>query len=137
MTCSRRSTRSFAEAAVAGLLMLVGGVSALAADQDGQAALAAVEASVRTRLGGAVAERVKLNVIMAKRAVVTGSALRTRSAEEKAAIARSLRERVWPVLEQGRCLPIIHATYPLARAADAHRILESGQHIGKIVLEMA
>lgn len=88
-------------------------------------------------LGGAVAERVKLNVIMAKRAVVTGSALRTRSAEEKAAIARSLRERVWPVLEQGRCLPIIHATYPLARAADAHRILESGQHIGKIVLEMA
>lgn len=88
-------------------------------------------------LGGAVAERVKLNVIMAKRATVTGSALRTRSADEKAAIARSLRDRVWPVLEQGRCLPLIHATYPLARAADAHRILESGQHIGKIVLEVA
>jgi len=87
-------------------------------------------------LGGAVAERVNLQTIMAKRAIVTGSAMRPRSTQEKAAIAASLREHVWPVLAQGRCLPMIHATYPLARAADAHREMESSQHIGKIVLEV-
>lgn len=87
-------------------------------------------------LGGAVAERVNLQTIMAKRAIVTGSAMRPRSTQEKAAIAASLREHVWPVLAQGRCLPMIHATYPLARAADAHREMESRQHIGKIVLEV-
>ncbi|GAB2793611.1 NAD(P)H-quinone oxidoreductase [Dyella kyungheensis] len=87
-------------------------------------------------LGGAVAERVNLQTIMAKRATVTGSAMRPRSTQEKAAIAASLREHVWPVLAQGRCLPMIHATYPLARAADAHREMESSQHIGKIVLEV-
>jgi putative PIG3 family NAD(P)H quinone oxidoreductase len=87
-------------------------------------------------LGGAVAERVNLQTIMAKRATVTGSAMRPRTTQEKAAIAASLREHVWPVLAQGRCLPMIHATYPLARAADAHREMESSQHIGKIVLEV-
>lgn len=87
-------------------------------------------------LGGGVAERVNLQTIMAKRAIVTGSAMRPRSTQEKAAIAASLREHVWPVLAQGRCLPMIHATYPLARAADAHREMESSQHIGKIVLEV-
>lgn len=87
-------------------------------------------------LGGGVADHVDLRTIMAKRAVVTGSAMRPRSAQEKAAIAAALREHVWPVLAQGRCLPIIHATYPLARAADAQREMESSQHIGKIVLEV-
>ena len=87
-------------------------------------------------LGGGVAERVNLQTIMAKRAIVTGSAMRPRSAKEKAAIAASLREQVWPVLAQGRCLPMIHASYPLVRAADAHREMESSQHIGKIVLEV-
>jgi putative PIG3 family NAD(P)H quinone oxidoreductase len=85
-------------------------------------------------LGGSMAEHVNLHTIMAKRAVVTGSAMRPRSSQEKAAIAASLRDHVWPVLAQGRCLPLIHATYPLQRAADAHRDMESGQHIGKIVL---
>jgi len=87
-------------------------------------------------LGGGVAERVNLQTIMAKRAIVTGSAMRPRSAKEKAAIAASLREQVWPVLAQGRCLPMIHASYPLVRAADAHREMESSQQIGKIVLEV-
>ncbi|QNK01488.1 NAD(P)H-quinone oxidoreductase [Dyella telluris] len=85
-------------------------------------------------LGGGTAEHVNLHAIMAKRAVITGSAMRPRSSQEKAAIAASLREQVWPALAQGRCLPMIHATYPLTRAADAHREMESSQHIGKIVL---
>lgn len=85
-------------------------------------------------LGGGTAEHVNLHTIMTKRAVVTGSAMRPRSPQEKAAIAASLKEHVWPVLAQGRCLPMIHASYPLARAADAHREMESSQHIGKIVL---
>ncbi|WP_109126575.1 NAD(P)H-quinone oxidoreductase [Dyella sp. C11] len=87
-------------------------------------------------LGGGVADHVNLHAIMAKRAVVTGSAMRPRTAQEKAAIAASLREHVWPVLAEGRCLPLVHATYPLARAADAHRAMEGSQHIGKIVLDV-
>ncbi len=85
-------------------------------------------------LGGGTAEHVNLQAIMAKRAIVTGSAMRPRSTQEKSAIAASLREHVWPVLAQGRCLPMVSATYPLLRAADAHRHMESGHHIGKIVL---
>jgi NADPH:quinone reductase-like Zn-dependent oxidoreductase len=87
-------------------------------------------------LGGAVAQQVNLQAIAIKRAVITGSTLRSRSSREKAAIAESLRNHVWPALTEGRCVPIIHAVYPLERAADAHREMESGQHIGKIVLEV-
>lgn len=87
-------------------------------------------------LGGGIVERVDLPAIMAKRAVVTGSAMRPRSAREKAAIADSLRETVWPILAQGRCLPMVHARFPLERAADAHRAMESSGHIGKIVLDV-
>lgn len=87
-------------------------------------------------LGGPVAERANLQAIVSKRALVTGSTMRARSAKEKAAIAASLRANVWPVLAEGRCLPVIHAVYPLERAADAHRLMESGEHIGKIVLEV-
>lgn len=88
-------------------------------------------------LGGAVAERVDLRTIMAKRLIITGSAMRPRSLEEKAAIAADLRAQVWPKLGPNAIAPIIHATFPLARAADAHRLMESGQHIGKIVLVVA
>lgn len=88
-------------------------------------------------LGGDIVDRVDLRTIMAKRAIVTGSAMRPRSAHEKAAIAASLHTHVWPLLEQGRCLPIVHAVYPLERAADAHRAMEDSQHIGKIVLEVS
>jgi NADPH2:quinone reductase len=87
-------------------------------------------------LGGPIAERVDLQKIAVKRAIVTGSTMRTRTWQEKAAIAEALRQHVWPVLAEGRCVPIIHASYPLERAADAHRDLESRQHIGKIVLEV-
>ena len=72
-----------------------------------------------------------------KRAVITGSTTRARTGAEKAAIAADLLEHVWPALEAGRCLPRVHQVFPLERAADAHRLMESGRHIGKIVLEVA
>ncbi|MFS2202652.1 NAD(P)H-quinone oxidoreductase [Pseudomonas sp. Pseusp3] len=87
-------------------------------------------------LGGAYARDVDLLAIMAKRAVVTGSLLRSRTGEEKAAIARQLHEHVWPVLTAGRCLPMIDQVYPLAEAAQAHARMEAGEHIGKIVLRV-
>ncbi|QEL25623.1 NAD(P)H-quinone oxidoreductase [Bosea sp. F3-2] len=72
--------------------------------------------------------------LMLKRLTHTGSTLRPRTVAEKAAIAAELHEKVWPLLEAGRCRPQIHATFPLAQAADAHRLMESSVHIGKIVL---
>ena len=78
-----------------------------------------------------------LNVlpIMLKRLTVTGSTLRPRSVEEKADIARALRERVWPLIESDRVKPVVYTDLPLADAASAHRLMESGEHIGKIVLK--
>ncbi len=87
-------------------------------------------------LGGARANDIDLLAILGKRAVVTGSLLRARTAAEKAAIADQLREHVWPVLAAGRCLPIIEKVYPLADAAKAHAHMEAGDHIGKIVLKI-
>jgi NADPH2:quinone reductase len=75
--------------------------------------------------------------VMRKRLVITGSTMRPRSTAEKGAIAATLRDKVWPVLDQGRCAPVIHATFPLAEAADAHRLMESSTHIGKIVLRVS
>jgi NADPH:quinone reductase-like Zn-dependent oxidoreductase len=71
---------------------------------------------------------------MQRRLTITGSTLRPRSVAEKAAIARSLRERIWPEIESGRIRPVVRATFPLSEAAAAHRLLESGEHVGKIVL---
>jgi NADPH:quinone reductase-like Zn-dependent oxidoreductase len=88
-------------------------------------------------LGGARANDVDLLTILGKRAVVTGSLLRARTSAEKAAIADQLREHVWPVLAAGRCLPIIDKIYPLTDAARAHAHMEAGDHIGKIVLNVA
>lgn len=85
-------------------------------------------------LGGEIAEKVNLLSIALKRAKVTGSTMRARTAQEKAAIAHDLRAKVWPALAAGRCLPKIHEVFPLERAADAHRLMESGSHVGKIVL---
>lgn len=87
-------------------------------------------------LGGAKVKEVGLHSIVAKRAVVTGSLLRPRTGDEKAAIAGALHANVWPILAAGRCWPVIDSVFPLARAADAHRRMESGDHIGKIVLEV-
>jgi NADPH2:quinone reductase len=75
-----------------------------------------------------------LRRLMMKRLTHTGSTLRPRSAEQKARIARALEEKVWPLLEQGRCKPVIHATFKLVDAPKAHALMESGTHIGKIVL---
>jgi NADPH2:quinone reductase len=75
-----------------------------------------------------------LRPLMVKRLVHTGSTLRPRSTAEKAVIAEALRTRVWPLLAEGRCKPVIDSTYPLAEAAKAHARMESSAHIGKIVL---
>ncbi|WP_444814883.1 NAD(P)H-quinone oxidoreductase [Variovorax davisae] len=72
--------------------------------------------------------------VMLRRLTLTGSTLRARTAEQKAAIVERLRAQVWPVLAQGRCLPVIHAVFPLARATEAHLLMESSKHIGKIML---
>ena len=79
----------------------------------------------------------ELNVlpIMLKRLTVTGSTLRPRTVEQKAAIARTLEAKVWPLLEAGTVKPIVHSRFPLSGAAGAHRLMESGEHVGKIVLE--
>lgn len=87
-------------------------------------------------LGGAKANDVDLLSILGKRAVITGSLLRARSKAEKAAIAEQLREYIWPVLEAGRCLPIIDKVYAYTDAAQAHARMEGGDHIGKIVLRV-
>ncbi|MFY0751496.1 NAD(P)H-quinone oxidoreductase [Pseudomonas sp. NFX5] len=87
-------------------------------------------------LGGAKANDVDLLSILGKRAVITGSLLRARSKAEKAAIAEQLREYIWPVLEAGRCLPIIDKVYEYTDAAQAHARMEGGDHIGKIVLRV-
>ena len=82
---------------------------------------------------GARAE-VDLSAVMQRRLTITGSTLRPRSVAEKGAIARALRAQVWPLLEAGRIRPVIHKTFPLVQAAYAHREMELGGHIGKLVL---
>jgi putative PIG3 family NAD(P)H quinone oxidoreductase len=72
--------------------------------------------------------------IMLKRLTFTGSTLRARSSQQKAAIAAQLKTTVWPLLEQEKCLPVIYKIYPLAAASEAHGLMESSVHIGKIVL---
>lgn len=87
-------------------------------------------------LGGEMAANLDLRPIMLKRLTVTGSTMRPRTTAQKAEIADALRARVWPLLEAGQCAPHIHATFPLAEAAAAHRLMESSQHIGKIMLTL-
>jgi NADPH:quinone reductase-like Zn-dependent oxidoreductase len=79
---------------------------------------------------------IDLRPVMMKRLVLTGSTLRPRPAAEKAVIARALQTRVWPVIESGRCKPVIDSVFPLADAAKAHQRIDSSDHIGKIVLTM-
>jgi NADPH:quinone reductase-like Zn-dependent oxidoreductase len=84
-------------------------------------------------LQGGKAE-IDLGQIMMRRQTLTGSTLRPRSVAEKGAIAKSLQEKVWPLIEAGKVAPVIFKTFPLAEAAEAHRLMESSSHIGKIVL---
>jgi putative PIG3 family NAD(P)H quinone oxidoreductase len=83
--------------------------------------------------GGRRAE-LDLGVLMAKRAAVISTSLRARPRDEKATIVAAVREHVWPLLDAGRVHPVVHARLPLARAAEAHRLLEDSSHIGKVVL---
>jgi putative PIG3 family NAD(P)H quinone oxidoreductase len=88
-------------------------------------------------LGGNKADGVNLGQIQQRRLKITGSTLRARNAEAKAAIAASVRRVFWPLLDAGLARPVIHATFPLAEAAAAHRMVEQGDHIGKVVLTVA
>jgi len=78
--------------------------------------------------------QIDLNPLMRKRLTLTGSTLRPRSVAEKGEIAQALRARVWPLFESGKLKPVIHATFPLAKASDAHAMMDADQHTGKIVL---
>ncbi len=94
---------------------------------DGREVIVAVQ-------GGTRDPDFDMRLVMMKRLTVTGSTMRPRSTAEKGAIAEALRARVWPVLDAGRCAPVIHGLFPLSQVADAHRLMESSVHIGKIVL---
>jgi putative PIG3 family NAD(P)H quinone oxidoreductase len=85
-------------------------------------------------LEGKPSATVDLRKILGRRLTITGSALRPRSVQEKGAIADALRREVWPLLEQGIVKPVVYRTFPLAEAAAAHRLMESSEHVGKIVL---
>jgi NADPH2:quinone reductase len=88
-------------------------------------------------LQGAVVEKFDFTQVMLRRLTITGSTMRPRTAAQKAAIAAELRARIWPVLDAGRCAPVVHEVFPLARVAEAHRLMESSAHIGKIMLRVA
>ena len=74
--------------------------------------------------------------IMLKRLTVTGSTMRASPVERKVAIAQALREKIWPLYASGRVMPVIHRVFPLADAAAAHALMESSQHVGKIMLDV-
>lgn len=86
-------------------------------------------------LGGAKAE-INMGHLMQKRLTLTGSTLRARTVAQKAIVAEAVRKNVWPLLAAGRVKPVVHASFPLAQASAAHTLMESSQHIGKIVLTM-
>lgn len=85
-------------------------------------------------MGGGASAPLDLGQVLRRRLTITGSTLRPRTVEEKGEIAAALRADVWPLLEQGRVKPIVYRTFPLTEAAAAHRLMESSEHIGKIVL---
>ena len=92
--------------------------------------------SIIAFLGGSTVEKANLAPIMVKRLTVTGSTMRPRSQEEKRAIRDELISQVWPRIESGEVAPVIHAVLPLDQVVEAHRLLESSAHIGKIVLKV-
>jgi len=84
-------------------------------------------------LGGSKTE-LDINEVLRRRLVVTGSTLRPRPVAFKGEIARNLEQKVWPLIEAGRIKPVVYKTFPLAQASEAHKLMESSQHIGKIIL---
>ncbi|WP_173911360.1 NAD(P)H-quinone oxidoreductase [Acinetobacter sp. Marseille-Q1618] len=87
-------------------------------------------------LGGAKAKDVKLGQIMMKRLTITGSTMRARNTAEKAAIAQGLMENVAPLWAKGECLPMIYRTFKFDQIQEAHAIMDTGEHIGKVVVEV-
>ena len=85
---------------------------------------------------GAKVDGLDLFLVMRKRLTIVGSTMRPRTTAEKGLIATALRQTVWPILDAGRCGPVIHKVFPLAEAAVAHRLMESSTHIGKIMLKV-
>ena len=93
-----------------------------------------VKITAETRVQDLERDGLDIDAVMRKRLTVTGSTLRPRSAEFKGYLAKNLREKIWPLVEAGRIRPQVYKTFPLEAAAEAHRLMESSQHIGKIVL---
>jgi NADPH2:quinone reductase len=93
---------------------------------DGRLSIIAFLGGTRTTLD--------MGDVLYRRLTITGSTLRPRSVEYKTHVAAALREKVWPLVEAGRIRAVIYRTYPLAEAAQAHALMESGAHVGKIVL---
>ncbi|MEV7543784.1 NAD(P)H-quinone oxidoreductase [Streptomyces sp. NPDC089915] len=83
---------------------------------------------------GGVKAELDLRMLLAKRGAITATSLRARPLEEKAAIIAAVREHVWPLIGSGRVRPVVHAAYPVEEAAEAHRVLESSAHVGKLLL---
>lgn len=87
-------------------------------------------------LGGAKAKEVKLGQIMMKRLTITGSTMRARSTAEKAEIAQGLKEQIAPLWAKGECLPMIYKTFKFDQIQDAHATMDTGEHVGKVVVEI-
>jgi NADPH2:quinone reductase len=85
-------------------------------------------------MGGVAPATIDLGAVLRRRLTITGSTLRPRPVAEKGAIAAALRREVWPLFESGRVRPVVYRTFPLTEAAAAHRLMESSEHVGKIVL---
>ena len=85
-------------------------------------------------MGGSKVKDADFGIIQRKHLTVTGSTLRSRSIEQKAQIVAALKDKVWPLWEQGTLRTCTYKTFPLAEAAKAHALMESSQHIGKIIL---
>jgi NADPH2:quinone reductase len=92
--------------------------------------------SIIAFLGGSLAEKVNLAPIMVKRLTITGSTMRPRTAEEKRAIRDDLLSQVWPLLDAGTVAPLIHQTFAFKDVVEAHRMMETSSHIGKIMLRL-
>ena len=97
--------------------------------EDGRLALIAVQGGVKSEIDA--------GLLLRKRLSIAGSTLRPRTVAYKTTLAQALRSTVWPLLESGRIKPVIHQVFPAARAADAHALMESSTHVGKIVLNWA
>jgi len=95
---------------------------------DGRLSLIAFLGGTKTSLD--------LSDILRRRLTITGSTLRPRPVEFKATIAQALRQKVWPLIEAGKIRPVIYRTYPLEEAAAAHALMESSEHVGKIMLSV-